>query len=199
MPLLVARRQGGGPGHLSRCKTKGSDTAPSKADTEARHWTRYTHQPSPVPYASDGRAGPVFRCPRPGGDAIQRPRRQAITRTLSGFNSNPQRRCACRRCNNVDCLFIKQNLWIIHFLLWITPVLSPLSPQPSKLRGQLQAPVYAVSPLSPLVPAQKNMSVSKTGKNNMILFPGLPVAQPMTPPPPTPLKRYSRAILYAGN
>ncbi len=42
--------------------------------------------------------------------------------------------------------------------------MSPLSPQPSKLRGQLQAPVYAVSPLSPLVPAQNNDSGSKTSK-----------------------------------
>lgn len=50
-------------------------------------------------------------------------------------------------------------------MLWITPILSPLSPLPPKLRGQLQAPVYAVSPLSPLVPAQNNDSGSKTRKN----------------------------------
>lgn len=51
-------------------------------------------------------------------------------------------------------------------MLWITPILSPLSPLPSKLRGQLQAPVYAVSPLSPLVPAQNNDSGSKTRKHH---------------------------------
>ena len=49
--------KGGGQEHPSRCKSEGTAPAPSKADTEAHHWTRYTHQPSPMPCASHGRAG----------------------------------------------------------------------------------------------------------------------------------------------
>lgn len=63
-----------------------------------------------------------------------------------------------------DCIKFKQNLLITCFMLWVSAILSPLSPLPSKLRGQPQAPVYGVSPLSPLVPAQNNDSGSKTHK-----------------------------------
>ena len=57
-----------------------------------------TIQPSPMPCASDGRAG----CLLAGAGAAA-----AIV---------------------LDCLFIKQNQGITHCLLWITPFLSPLSP-----------------------------------------------------------------------
>jgi len=53
---------------------------------------------------------------------------------------------------------------ITRFVLWISAILSPLSPQGLKLRGQPQAPVYAVSPLSPLSPHKNTRGGSKKRK-----------------------------------
>jgi hypothetical protein len=85
--------------------------------------------------------------------------------TLADGVSIPLFKVPCTARVWPNCLLFKQNQLITCFVLWVSAILSPLSPLPSKLRGQLQAPVYAVSPLSPLVPAQNNDSGSKTHKH----------------------------------
>ncbi len=100
------------------------------------------------------RCCPILRVPRVPG-----------ARTLADGVSIPLFKVSCTARVWPNCLLFKQNQLITCFVLWISAILSPLSPLPSKLRGQPQAPVYAVSPLSPLVPAQNNDSGSKTHKH----------------------------------
>jgi hypothetical protein len=126
--------------------------------------------------------------------------------TLTGWVSIPLFKVPCTARVWPKCLLFKQNQLITCFALWISAILSPLSPLPSKLRGQLQAPVYAVSPLSPLVPAQNNDSGSKTHKHPpnvpplwpLALWPGWGVWEGLCGPYPPPMSRYYQGKLPYG-